>query len=57
MPTGARLPRPTRVRIVIGPPIEPPESKGARSALRTWTEGLTGALQAAQDEAVVRARA
>ena len=57
MPTGARLPRPTRVRIVIGPPIEPPEPKGARSALRTWTEGLTGALQAAQDEAVVRARA
>ncbi len=57
MPTGARLPRPTRVRIVIGPPIEPPEPKGARSALRTWTEGLAGALQAAQDEAVVRARA
>ncbi|MDP6868094.1 MAG: lysophospholipid acyltransferase family protein [Acidimicrobiales bacterium] len=57
MPTGARLPRPTRVRIVIGPPIDPPEPKGARSALRTWTEGLTGALQAVQDEAVVRARA
>ena len=57
MPTGARFPRPTRVRIVIGPPIDPPEPKGARSALRTWTEGLAGALQAVQDEAAVRARA
>ena len=57
MPTGARLPLPTRVRIVIGPPIDPPEPKGARSGLPTWTEGLAGALQAVQDEAVVRARA
>lgn len=56
LPTGARFPRPTRVRLVVGPPIDPPEPKGARSALRTWTEGLTGSLQAVQDEAVERSR-
>jgi 1-acyl-sn-glycerol-3-phosphate acyltransferase len=54
LPTGARFPRPTRVRMVVGPPIDPPESRGARSALRTWTEGLTDALQAAQNEAAAR---
>lgn len=56
MPTGARFPRPTRVRIVVGPPIDPPEAKGSRSALRNWTAGFTEALQAAQDEAAERAR-
>jgi 1-acyl-sn-glycerol-3-phosphate acyltransferase len=54
MPAGARFPRPVRVRMVVGPPIDPPEPKATRSELRTWTEGLTGALQATQDEAVVR---
>ena len=54
MPAGARFPRPTRVRMVVGPPIDPPEPRGARSALRTWTEGLTDALQAVQDEAAAR---
>ena len=51
MPTGARLPRPAKVRMVVGPPISPPEPKASRSALRAWTEGLASALQAAQDEA------
>ena len=37
MPTGARLPRPTRVRMVVGPAIDPPEPKAARSTLRAWT--------------------
>jgi len=54
MPAGARFPRPTRVRMVVGPPIDPPEPRGARSVLRTWTEGLTDALQAVQDEAAAR---
>ncbi len=54
MPTGARFPRPTRVRLVVGPPIDPPEPKGARSSLRSWTGNLTEALQAAQDEATAR---
>jgi len=52
MPTGARLPRPAKVRMVVGPAIPPPEPKASRSALRAWTEGLASALQAAQDEAV-----
>ncbi|MEE2957445.1 MAG: lysophospholipid acyltransferase family protein [Actinomycetota bacterium] len=56
MPTGARLPRPTRVRIVVGPPVDPPPAKGARSTLRDWTAGFADALQAVQDEAVERAR-
>jgi len=51
MPTGARFPRRTRVRIVVGPPIQPPDPKVARSALRNWTDGLAVALQAVQDEA------
>ncbi|MEC8815114.1 MAG: lysophospholipid acyltransferase family protein [Actinomycetota bacterium] len=51
MPTGARLPRPTRVRMVVGPAIDPPEPKAARSTLRAWTQDLTDALQAAQDAA------
>tara|TARA_B100000929_G_scaffold5035_1_gene4197 strand:+ start:866 stop:1534 length:669 start_codon:yes stop_codon:yes gene_type:complete len=51
MPTGARFPRRTRVRIVVGPPIQPPDSKAARSVLRNWTDGLAVALQAVQDEA------
>jgi 1-acyl-sn-glycerol-3-phosphate acyltransferase len=52
MPTGARLPRPVRVRMVVGPAIGPPEPKASRSVLRAWTVGLASALQAAQDEAV-----
>ena len=51
MPTGARFPRRARVRIVVGPPIQPPDPKAARSALRNWTDGLAVALQAVQDEA------
>ena len=51
MPTGARFPRPTRVRMVVGPAIDPPEPKAARSTLRAWTQDLTDALQAAQDAA------
>jgi len=56
MPAGARFPRPARVRMVVGPPIDPPPAKGARSALRDWTSDLAAALQAVQDEAVARAR-
>lgn len=52
MPTGARLPRPVKVRMVVGPAIDPPEPKASRSVLRAWTVGLSSALQAAQDEAV-----
>ncbi|MDE0834544.1 MAG: lysophospholipid acyltransferase family protein [Acidimicrobiales bacterium] len=52
MPTGARLPRPVKVRMVVGPAIDPPEPKASRSVLRAWTVGLASALQAAQDEAV-----
>ena len=56
MSTGVRIPRPKRVRIVIGPPIDPPAMKGARSALRDWTAGLAAALQAAQSAAAEGSR-
>ena len=52
MPEGARWPRPKRVRVVVGPPIQPPDPRAPRSALRAWTATLTERLQDAQDAAV-----
>jgi len=52
MPSGARLPRPVKIRMVVGPAIAAPEPKASRSVLRAWTADLAVALQAAQDEAV-----
>jgi 1-acyl-sn-glycerol-3-phosphate acyltransferase len=54
MPLGAKLPRPSRIRIVIGTPIAPPVSEGrvSRTAISAKTEELRQGLQAAYDEAL-----
>lgn len=52
MPMGTRIPRPTRVRVAVGRPIQPPDQSGPRSALSEWTTVLTAGLQEAQDAAV-----
>jgi 1-acyl-sn-glycerol-3-phosphate acyltransferase len=47
MPKGAKLPRPTKVKIVVGPAIDPPTSVGrvSRSALAAKSEELRVALE------------
>ena len=48
MPKGAKLPRPAKIRIVIGTPIAPPVSQGrvARSAVAAKSEELREELEA-----------
>jgi 1-acyl-sn-glycerol-3-phosphate acyltransferase len=59
LPKGKKLPRRTRVRVVVGTPISPPDrSEGGRvprSALRQMTEELQKQLQALYDDAEGRA--
>jgi 1-acyl-sn-glycerol-3-phosphate acyltransferase len=47
MPKGAKLPRPAKIRIVVGEPLDPPSSNGriARSALSAKSEELRAALE------------
>jgi len=47
MPKGAKIPRPAKIRIVIGPPIAPPASEGrvARSAVSAKSEELRSELE------------
>lgn len=47
MPKGAKLPRPSKIRIVVGTPIDPPLAKGrvSRSALSAKSEELRAALE------------
>jgi 1-acyl-sn-glycerol-3-phosphate acyltransferase len=54
MPRGAKLPRPVKVRIVVGEPITPPSSEGrlGRSQLQGATEELRAALQKVYDESM-----
>ena len=60
MPKGAKVPKPLRIRVVIGEPIAPPErSEGgrvARSRVHELTEELRERLQAVYDEARVASR-
>jgi 1-acyl-sn-glycerol-3-phosphate acyltransferase len=48
MPKGAKFPRFSKIRIVVGAPIQPPSSGGrvARSALAAKSEELRAALEA-----------
>ncbi len=47
MPKGAKLPRPSKIRIVVGQPIDPPLAEGrvSRSALSAKSEELRVALE------------
>ena len=47
MPKGAKLPRPSKIRIVVGLPIDPPKSEGrvTRSELSNKSEELRAALE------------
>jgi 1-acyl-sn-glycerol-3-phosphate acyltransferase len=59
MPKGAKLPRPSRLVLVVGDPIPPPapteQGRVPRSAVAAHTERLHAELQALFDEAQVRA--
>jgi 1-acyl-sn-glycerol-3-phosphate acyltransferase len=59
MPRGVKLPRPAKVRVVVGAPIAPPEvgdtGRVSRSAVRESTERLHEVLQLLFDEARIMA--
>jgi 1-acyl-sn-glycerol-3-phosphate acyltransferase len=54
MPKGAKFPRPTKIRIVVGPPVDPPSSEGrvSRSALSAKSEELRAALERVYHESL-----
>jgi 1-acyl-sn-glycerol-3-phosphate acyltransferase len=56
LPVGAKLPRLTRIQIVVGTPIEPPVSEGrvSRSQITEKTEELRRELEAVYAEARLR---
>ena len=54
MPVGARIPRPARMALVVGAPIQPPVSESGRvprRAVRELSERLKSELQVLFDEA------
>ena len=51
MGEGTRLPRRTRVAMVAGPPIRPPEGRMSRPQMRRFSEEVRERLQAVFDEA------
>jgi len=55
MPKGRRIPRPLRIRVVVGEPIAPPpraeSGRVPRSGIHSTTEALRSAIQSAYDEA------
>jgi 1-acyl-sn-glycerol-3-phosphate acyltransferase len=56
MPHGAKFPRPTKIRIIVGQPIAPPSSEGrvARSAISAKSEELRVALEQLYHESMRR---
>lgn len=58
MPPGAKLPRRSKVAIVVGEPIDPPDTGGKRLSLskrREYTAELSARLQDVFDEAQIEA--
>jgi 1-acyl-sn-glycerol-3-phosphate acyltransferase len=58
MPRGAKLLRPVKVHLVIGPPLEPEQpadGRASRRAVRELTERLRGEIQRLFDEAQKKA--
>ena len=59
MPKGAKLLKPSKLVLIVGPPIPPParteSGRTPRSAVSALTEQLHGAIQELFDEAQVRA--
>ncbi len=53
LPPGARLPRPVKIKIVVGQPLSPPTGEGrvSRSAVTQKSEELRRALEAVYREA------
>jgi len=56
MPVGAKLPRPSKIRIVVGRPIAPPTSEGrvSRSQVTQKSEELRTALEALYHQSLER---
>ena len=52
LPSGAKFPRPKKVRVVVGKAIHPPEPKAKRSQLTAWTNQLSIELQEVQNQAL-----
>ncbi|MGC8498828.1 MAG: lysophospholipid acyltransferase family protein [Acidimicrobiales bacterium] len=54
LPASARMVRPARIHLVVGPPIDPPSAEGRvpRSAITAATEQLRQGLQSALDAAL-----
>ena len=54
MPKGAKLPRPAKIKIVVGAALDPPSSEGrvARSALSAKSEELRAALEQVYHESL-----
>jgi 1-acyl-sn-glycerol-3-phosphate acyltransferase len=54
MPRGAKMFRPAKVRVVVGPPIQPPSNDGRvpRSVITAKSEEIRVALEAAYHEAL-----
>ncbi|MFI5036558.1 MAG: hypothetical protein ACHQFZ_10185 [Acidimicrobiales bacterium] len=54
MPKGAKLPRPAKIRVVVGAPIAPPASPGrvARSAVSAKSAQLRRELEAVYHQAL-----
>lgn len=57
MPVGSRLPRPVRVRLVVGEPLAPPARSAAGRVPRSQVRAMTEALQAELQRCFDRARA
>lgn len=54
MPKGAKFPKPRKVKLVIGPPMEAPRPEGAkaqRSSVKAQTEALRTEIQRLYDQA------